>query len=78
MYAALTHNAMYVNPGRFEGGRYLLPAVAAYIPLLAIGPLALPQRWRWAAWLWTAILLLAMNVIAMIEMHVYLIPTFAP
>ncbi len=78
MYATLTHNAMFVNPGRFEGGRYLLPAVAAYMPLLAIGPLALEERWRKVAWAWAAVLLLAMNAIAVVEFYVYLIPTFAP
>jgi len=77
-YATLTHNAMYVNPGRFEGGRYLLPAVAAYMPLLVIGALGLPGRWRTAAWAWTPVLLLAMNAIAIWEFYAYLIPTFAP
>ena len=78
MYAALTQNAMFVNPGRFEGGRYLLPAVAGYIPLLAIGPLAVPCRWRKPAWVATYVILLAMNAISFVEMYVYMIPSFAP
>ncbi|MGC9319585.1 MAG: glycosyltransferase family 39 protein [Armatimonadota bacterium] len=78
MYGVLIQNAIYVNPGRYEGGRYLLPAAAAYMALLAIGPLALRRRWRIAAWVATPALLLAMNAASFWEFHAYLIPTFAP
>ncbi|MFO7946407.1 MAG: glycosyltransferase family 39 protein, partial [Armatimonadota bacterium] len=76
-YAALLHNAMYANPGRFEGGRYALPAVAATMSLMAVGPLALPKENRKIAWWWAAGLLLVMNAVAFYEMFAYLIPTFA-
>ncbi|MEA3402942.1 MAG: glycosyltransferase family 39 protein [Armatimonadota bacterium] len=78
MYGVLVQNAIYVNPGRYEGGRYLLPAVAASMALLAIGPLALPRRWRIAAWVATPAMLLVMNAVAFWEFYAYLIPTFAP
>ncbi|MFP3905002.1 MAG: hypothetical protein ACLFWB_12230, partial [Armatimonadota bacterium] len=76
-YAALLHNAMHTNPGRFEGGRYALPAVAATMSMMAIGPLALPKENRNIAWWWAAGLLLVMNAVAFYEMFIYLIPTFA-
>lgn len=76
-YATLTHNAMYINPGRFEAGRYALPAVAATFSLAAIGPMALKALHRRIAWWWLAGLLLVMNAVAMYEMFAYLIPTFA-
>ena len=71
------YNAMYVNPGRFEGGRYALPAVAAVMSLLAVGPIALPRRWTVVVWVATVALLTAMTAISFWEMHTYLIPTFA-
>jgi len=74
---AVVYNAMYVNPGRFEGGRYALPAVAAVMSLLAIGPIALPRRWTVVAWVAIMALLAAMTTISFWEMHTYLIPTFA-
>ncbi len=75
--AAVIYNAMYVNPGRFEGGRYLFPALAGTISLLATGPLALPRRWTVTVWVATLALLAAMTGISFWEMHTYLIPTFA-
>lgn len=75
---AVVYNAMYVNPGRFEGGRYAIPAVAATMSLLITGPLALPRRWTIAVWVATLALLAAMTGISFWEMHTYLIPTFAP
>ncbi len=77
-YAAVAHSAVYVHPGRHEGGRYALSAVAATMSLLAIGPLVLPARWRRAVWAATLVLLLAINAISFWEMHTYLVPTFAP
>jgi hypothetical protein len=72
------YNAIYINPGRFEGGRYAIPAVAAVMALLFIGPLALPRRWTILTWSATLALLTAMTAISFWEMHTYLIPTFAP
>ncbi len=74
---AVIYNAMYVNPGRYEGGRYVMPAVAAVMALPAIGALALPRRWRIAFRVALLTLLAAMTAISFWEMHVYLIPTFA-
>ncbi|MBD3293269.1 MAG: hypothetical protein GF393_10115 [Armatimonadia bacterium] len=74
---AVVYNAMYVNPGRFEGGRYTLPAVAAVVSLLTIGPVALPRRWTTVVWVFCLGLLTAMTAISFREMHIYLIPTFA-
>ncbi len=76
-FAAVLRNAMYTNPGRFEGGRYLLPAVAGYVPLLAIGPLALPRGWRRGLWIGAVGVLILMNIISAWEMFTYLVPTFA-
>ncbi len=75
-FATLTYNAIYVNPGRFEGGRYLLPAVTGFAMILVIGPLALPRKPRRVLWLALPALLVAMNVISVVEMYGYLIPTF--
>ncbi|MGD9497308.1 MAG: glycosyltransferase family 39 protein [Armatimonadota bacterium] len=76
-YGVVAHSAVYTNPGRFEGARYAMPAVAASIPLLAIGPLILPPRWTRAMWAVTLAMLAIMNIVSFWEMHVYLIPTFA-
>lgn len=76
-FATLTQNAMYVNPGRFEGGRYLLPAVVGFATILVVGPLALPRRPRYLLWLALPALLVVMNAISIFEMYRYLIPTFA-
>jgi hypothetical protein len=73
----LIYNAMYVNPGRYEGGRYMMPAVAAVMGLLVIGPLALPRKWTKVVWVAILALLAAMTAISFWEMHTYLIPTFA-
>ncbi len=78
MYAGVTWNAIFVNPGRYEGGRYLLPAVAAYMSIFALGPLVLTQRWRRLCWVALPVLLLVLNAVSFWEMLSYLIPTFAP
>jgi hypothetical protein len=55
----------------------MMPAVAAVMGLLVIGPLALPRKWTKVVWVAILALLAAMTAISFWEMHTYLIPTFA-
>ena len=77
-YAAVAHSAIYLHPGRHEAARYALQVVGATMGLFAIGPLILPRRWQVVCWVATAALLIVMNAVSFWEMHVYMIPTFAP
>lgn len=77
-YAAVAHSAIYLHPGRHEAGRYALHVAGATMALLAIGPLVLPRRWTVVCWVATVVLLLVMQAVSFWEMHVYMIPTFAP
>jgi 4-amino-4-deoxy-L-arabinose transferase-like glycosyltransferase len=79
VYLALLHTAIWAHPGRFEGGRYWLPAVTAYMGLWLPGLQGLfaGVRWVWAAWAGVAVLLLT-NAISYYWLIAYLNPTYAP
>lgn len=76
-YGAIIHRAIYRHPGSHEAGRYALPAVAAVVSLLTIGPMALPRRWTIVVWVFCLALLAVMTAVSFWEMHTYLVPTFA-
>jgi hypothetical protein len=45
LYTALVHYTLFTHPGGYEGGRYLLPTIAAYATLFVAGwRMLLPER----------------------------------
>ena len=78
LYLALLHNSVFINPGRFEGGRYWLPAVSGYAGLwLPLMSGILGKRWWWAA-LAGLLVLVVCNGLSYYWMISYLNPTYGP
>ncbi|OIO92136.1 MAG: hypothetical protein AUJ92_14860 [Armatimonadetes bacterium CG2_30_59_28] len=78
-YGALIHSAIFVNPGRFEGGRYALMVVGATGTLLAVGLGGLPVRlWRNLALICILVLLLVCNALSIYNLVSYLNPLYGP
>jgi 4-amino-4-deoxy-L-arabinose transferase-like glycosyltransferase len=79
VYLALLQTALWAHPGRFEGGRYWLPAVAGYMGLWLPGLQGVWSgvRWAWAALAGAALLLLS-NALAYYWLIAYLNPAYAP
>lgn len=78
LHASVWFTAIYVHPGRFEGGRYWLPAVAAYMGLWLPGLSgSLGRRWKTGAVCGLALLLLS-NALSYYWLIAYLNPTYAP
>ena len=79
LYAALAHYTLFVHPGGFQGGRYLMPAVAPFALLFSNGLLSpLPPKLRpWLVGL-IAVLLVLWNLACMANITGYLNPLYAP
>jgi len=78
LYAALLQNAVFVNPGRFEGARYWLPAVAGYMGFWLPASWGLWRRgWPWLAGFGLTLLMLC-NGLSIYWLVAYLNPTYGP
>lgn len=78
-WLALLHFTLFVHPGGYRGGRYLLPAVASWALLFAVGLLG-PLAARWRPWVIGGVtaLLLVWNLGCMANQVGVLNPTYAP
>jgi 4-amino-4-deoxy-L-arabinose transferase-like glycosyltransferase len=78
LYLALLQTAIWGHPGRFEGGRYWLPAVAGYMGLWLPGLAGSSRRYGRLLAASGALLLLMTNVLCYYWLIAYLNPTYGP
>ncbi len=79
LYGALAHFTLFVHPGGFQGGRYLLPGVSSFALLFATGLLSpLPSRLRPWVIAGIVVMMLVWNAGCMANLVGYLNPRYAP